>query len=377
MPDITDVLTHSKGMRTTQQIQEFFRNYRLARKCKERAARKIMSQGDNGIAAADSAFLTEDALVGKSGRQWDPPHLDASRVIDLGKTAPRGSPEQAYPALLANMSNVLIPGTALHQNNGNGHSLLNFNILRRSAAESVYGPNVATVANDTTNSATSGAQHLGYGFPIAASELHDHVAALMLACGGTAASASLPVDSLHTELRLLATLQHWRRALELAEAQLQGQAARLQPDATCVDVSTAERNAQTNAPTHTEGLDRTQPQHISSSRGPVTDMAGIAHCQPGGGPSSGSTVQLVLGMTEDMQRNGLTDLAGQLVKSLLGHGAYMGDEQLRSLGNIMAQGGMKMDLPQLLRFLAAGADSSGREAAAVITQIMSGRTGPL
>ncbi|GIL66639.1 hypothetical protein Vafri_20114 [Volvox africanus] len=342
MPDISDVLTHSKGMRTTQQIQKFFRKYRLARKCKEMAARNMMSQGDDGLDPMDHVSLAEDALVGKSGRQWVPPILDTGRVIESGvNTAPGGSSGQAHPALPVNMANVVIPGTSLLQDSVNGQGILNFDVVRSGAAGS--GLDAAMVA-------ASCSQHPGYGLPSAASELHDQVAALLLACESTLAAASLPVASVHTELRHLATLRRWRQALEAEEAQLQGQASRSppkqfctgsgepQPGAMCVDVSTVERNAKINAPTQTDDLDRMQPQHNSSSRDPATDMARVARCQSGGGPSCGSTVQLVLGMTADLQRNGLTGLAGQLFKPLLGHGAYMDDEQLRNLGNIMAQG---------------------------------------
>ncbi|GLI58424.1 hypothetical protein VaNZ11_000127 [Volvox africanus] len=387
MPDISDVLTHSKGMRTTQQIQKFFRKYRLARKCKEMAARNMMSQGDNALDPMDDASLAEDALVGKNGRQWAPPILGTGRVIDSGgNTAPGGSPGQAYPALPVNMANKAISGTSPLQDSLYGQGILNFDVVRSGAAGNGLDATMVPSCH-TTNLAAACSQHPGYGLPSAASELHNKVVALLLACGDTVAAASLPVASLHTELRHLATLRRWRQALEAEEAQLQGQASRPppkqfctgsgepQPCAMCVDVSTVEKNAQINAPTETEDLDRTQPQHDSSCRGPATDMAGVACCQSGGGPSCGGTVQLVLGMTEDLQRNGLTDLAGQLFKPLLEHGAYMDDEQLRNLGNIMTQGGMKMDLPSLLKSMAAGVDSSGREAVAVISAIMSGHTG--
>ncbi|GIL66642.1 hypothetical protein Vafri_20114 [Volvox africanus] len=309
MPDISDVLTHSKGMRTTQQIQKFFRKYRLARKCKvlglgclsvivgvgpsrhevfigsifvgataivlqtvlqvhncerrqsytqlhtslcvqEMAARNMMSQGDDGLDPMDHVSLAEDALVGKSGRQWVPPILDTGRVIESGvNTAPGGSSGQAHPALPVNMANVVIPGTSLLQDSVNGQGILNFDVVRSGAAGS--GLDAAMVA-------ASCSQHPGYGLPSAASELHDQVAALLLACESTLAAASLPVASVHTELRHLATLRRWRQALEAEEAQLQGQASRSppkqfctgsgepQPGAMCVDVSTVERNAKIN-----------------------------------------------------------------------------------------------------------------------------------
>ncbi|EFJ48111.1 hypothetical protein VOLCADRAFT_91352 [Volvox carteri f. nagariensis] len=239
-------------------------------------------------------------------------------------------------------------------------------------------------------------------------ELHDQLAGLMVemdGLGGAAAAANLPGITLHMELRLRAALRHWQQAVEAAEALLLGYTRRPaaglfrsvvaaaafgsggvgvggpQLGEEFVDLSMAEGGAPAHAPAHPEDLDWTQPLRAAASSAKAAATAVVAARRPGGGGSGGvgttgssPGAALVLGLMEDLQRAAQYDVVRHLVKPLLVHAVYLGGDQLRTLAGIMAQVGMKTDLPSLLHSVAAGADSSNREAAALLAAMLSGHT---
>ncbi|GLI58425.1 hypothetical protein VaNZ11_000129 [Volvox africanus] len=249
-----------------------------------------------------------------------------------------------------------------------------------------------------------------------APNLHDELASLMLDMDGqraAAAAVNLPGISLQTQLRLRVALRHWQQAVEAADALLLGYTVRPPPGQFCssvatvafanghgggdsfaygggggirlgddfVDLSMAEGGAPANAPAHPEDLDWTEPLRTASSSARAAATAVVASRAPGrdgpsvaGGGPTADTVQLVLGLMEDLQRAGSHDVVRHLVKPLLVNAVFLGGDQLRTLGSIMAQVGMNVDLPSLLHSVAPGADSSGREAAALLAAMLSGHT---
>ncbi|KAG2499410.1 hypothetical protein HYH03_002984 [Edaphochlamys debaryana] len=256
-------------------------------------------------------------------------------------------------------------------------------------------------------------------------ELHDPLAGLLVRLDGlrgAAAATSLPGLSLAAELRLRVALRQWQQAVEAADALLQG-FSRQPPAGTFksaaaaaafgssyggaggwgggrgpalgeefVDFSQAAGGTPAIAPAHPEDLDWTQPLRAATSSARAAATASIASrplgpslATPSGagtaGPGSGSagplapeTVGLVLGLCEDLSRAGLLDVARSLARQLLPHAVALGGEAMRALAVVMAQAGMKTDLPTLAHSVAAGAEPLGRESAALLAALLCGHT---
>ncbi|GFR42994.1 hypothetical protein Agub_g3993 [Astrephomene gubernaculifera] len=249
-----------------------------------------------------------------------------------------------------------------------------------------------------------------------APELHDQLAALMTdmdGLRGAAAAATLPGISLATELRLRTLMRHWQQAVEAAEAMLLGYSRRPPPGGFAsavaaaafgsgagrgvggamlgdefVDVGAAAGGMPASAPAHPEDLDWTQPLREASSsakaaaaatvaaRGPghTAAITVAAPCGGGGGAPTAVTIQLVLGLLEDLIGAAMYDVARHLAKALVVHAVNMPGEQLLRVAAVMAQAGMKTDLPALAHSVSAGGDSSSRESAALMAAMLSGHT---
>ncbi|KAG2453326.1 hypothetical protein HYH02_001550 [Chlamydomonas schloesseri] len=255
-----------------------------------------------------------------------------------------------------------------------------------------------------------------------APELHDPLAALMLEMDGlrgAAAAATLPGISLATELRLRACLRHWQQAVEAADALMAGFVRRPPPGQfrsavaaaafgtlggggyggggggpalgdEFVDLSAAGGGKPANAPAHPQDLDWTQPLRAASSSARAAATAAVAArplaaaympaaAAPAGSasstaPLSPETVGLVLGLLDDLLRGGQHDVARHLARPLLGGAVALGGEQLRRLTAILAQVGMKTDLPALSHAVASGADTASRESAALLAALLCGHT---
>ncbi|KAG2438819.1 hypothetical protein HXX76_005360 [Chlamydomonas incerta] len=262
-----------------------------------------------------------------------------------------------------------------------------------------------------------------------APELHDPLAALMLEMDGlrgAAAAATLPGITLATELRLRAGLRHWQQAVEAADALMAGFVRRPPPGQfrsavaaaafgsfggggggggyggggggpalgdEFVDLSAAGGGKPANASAHPQDLDWTQPLRAASSSARAAATAAVAArplaaaytptsaaaaapaaAASSTAPLSPETVGLVLGLMDDLIRGGQHDVARHLARPLLGGAVGLGGEQLRRLTAIMAQVGMKTDLPALSHAVASGADTASRESAALLAALLCGHT---